>query len=87
MVVIEASYNPVIQPSFAHKLNYQTQYLETDFQYLQRLAKTYNEWLFYDGEKLFFGKPKKEGKRIKLTYNKDLYSLNILLLTNSIIVF
>jgi uncharacterized protein involved in type VI secretion and phage assembly len=66
-----------IQPSFAHKLDYQTQYLETDFQYLQRLAKTYNEWLFYDGEKLFFGKPKKEGKRIKLTYNKDLYSLNM----------
>ena len=51
--------------------------METDFQYLQRLAKTYNEWLFYDGEKLFFGKPKKEGKRIKLTYNKDLYNLNI----------
>ncbi len=51
--------------------------METDFQYIQRLAKTYNEWLFYDGEKLFLGKPKKEGKRIKLTYNKDLYNLNI----------
>ena len=66
-----------IQPEFTHKIDYQTQYLETDFQYIQRLAKTYNEWLFYDGEKLFFGKPKKEGKRIKLTYNKDLYNLNI----------
>jgi len=66
-----------IQPEFTHKIDYQTQYLETDFQYLQRLAKTYNEWLFYDGEKLFFGKPKKEGKRIKLTFNKDLYNLNI----------
>ena len=66
-----------IQPEFTHKIDYQTQYAETDFQYIQRLAKTYNEWLFYDGEKLFFGKPKKEGKRIKLTYNKDLYNLNI----------
>ena len=66
-----------IQPEFTHKIDYQTQYLETDFQYIQRLAKTFNEWLFYDGEKLFFGKPKKEGKRIKLTYNKDLYNLNI----------
>ncbi|PDS23250.1 type VI secretion system Vgr family protein, partial [Flavobacterium branchiophilum] len=66
-----------IQPEFTHKIDYQTQYAETDFQYIQRLAKTYNEWLFYDGEKLFFGKPKKEGKRVKLTYNKDLYNLNI----------
>ena len=66
-----------IQPEFTHKIDYQTQYLETDFQFIQRLAKTYNEWLYYDGEKLFFGKPKKEGKRIKLTYNKDLYNLNI----------
>ena len=66
-----------IQPEFTHKIDYQTQYAETDFQYIQRLAKTFNEWLFYDGEKLFFGKPKKEGKRIKLTYNKDLYNLNI----------
>lgn len=66
-----------IQPEYTTKIDYQTQYLETDFQFIQRLAKQYNEWLYYDGEKLVFGKPQKEGKKIKLIYNKDLYNLNI----------
>ncbi|MDL2145129.1 phage baseplate assembly protein V [Flavobacterium tructae] len=66
-----------IKPEFTTKIDYQTQYLETDFRYIQRLAKQYNEWLYYDGEKLFFGKPVATNKTIKLTYNKDLYNLNI----------
>ena len=68
-----------IQPEFTHKINYQTQYTETDFQYIQRLAKQYNEWLFYDGEKLFFGKPKniKEKERIALTFGQDLYTFKL----------
>ena len=68
-----------IQPEFTHKINYQTQYEETDFQYIQRLAKQYNEWLFYDGEKLFFGKPKniREKERIALTFGQDLYTFKL----------
>jgi len=72
-----------IQPEFNaknnSKIDYQTQYMETDFQYIQRLAKTYNEWLFYDGEKLFFGKPKDMDKKekISLTFNQDLYTFNL----------
>ena len=66
-----------IQPEFTNKIEYQTQYLETDFRYIQRLAKQYNEWLYYNGEKLLFGKPKKQDKAINLVYNKDLYTLNI----------
>ncbi|KOP39809.1 Vgr family protein [Flavobacterium sp. WLB] len=66
-----------INPEFTSKVEYQTQYLESDFRYIQRLAKQYNEWLFYDGEKLFFGKPKTEKTSIQLIYNKDLYNLNI----------
>ena len=68
-----------IQPEFTHKINYQTQYEETDFQYIQRLAKQYNEWLYYDGEKLFFGKPKniREKDRIALTFGQDLYTFKI----------
>jgi type VI secretion system secreted protein VgrG len=67
-----------IDPEFTLRTEYQTQYLESDFRYLQRLAKQYNEWLFYNGEKLFFGKPKIETTPIKLVYNKDLYTLKIL---------
>ena len=68
-----------IQPEFTHKINYQTQYAETDFQYIQRLAKQYNEWLYYDGEKLFFGKPKNisEKERIALTFGQDLYTFKL----------
>ena len=68
-----------IQPEFTHKINYQTQYEETDFQYIQRLAKQYNEWLYYDGEKLFFGKPKniREKERIALTFGQDLYTFKL----------
>jgi uncharacterized protein involved in type VI secretion and phage assembly len=68
-----------IQPEFTHKINYQTQYTETDFQYIQRLAKQYNEWLYYDGEKLFFGKPKnnKQKERIALTFGQDLYTFKL----------
>ncbi|MBS7256331.1 type VI secretion system Vgr family protein [Flavobacterium branchiicola] len=68
-----------IEPEFATILHYQTQYLETDFEFIQRLAKQYNEWLFYDGEKLFFGKPKNStaNDKITLTFNRDLYTFNI----------
>ena len=72
-----------IQPEFNaknnSKIDYQTQYMETDFGYIQRLAKQYNEWLFYDGEKLFFGKPKdiNSKERISLTFNQDLYTFNL----------
>jgi type VI secretion system secreted protein VgrG len=66
-----------IQPENVARIEYQTQHLETDFQYIQRLAKQYNEWLLYDGEKLFFGKPTKQEEAINLTYSKDIYNLNI----------
>ena len=66
-----------IQPEYTSRIEYQTQYAETDFGYLQRLAKQYNEWLFFDGEKLNFGKPTKKENNIKLVYNQDIFSLNI----------
>lgn len=66
-----------IEPEFSSKIEYQSQYLESDFRYIQRLAKQYNEWLFYDGEKLFLGKPQTINSPIKLIYNKDLFNLSI----------
>lgn len=66
-----------IVPEYISKIEYQTQYLETDFQYIQRLAKQYNEWLYYDGEKLIFGKKKQDFKSVNLTFGKDLSALNM----------
>ena len=66
-----------INPEYSSKMDYQNQYLETDFQFIQRLAKQYNEWLYYDGEKLNFGKPKSFDAPISLTYNSDISKLKI----------
>jgi hypothetical protein len=66
-----------INPEYTSKMEYQNQYLETDFQFIQRLAKQYNEWLYYDGEKLVFGKPKIFDDPISLTYNSDISKLKI----------
>ena len=66
-----------IDPEFTSRIEYQTQYLESDFRYIQRLARQYNEWLFYDGEKLIMGKPKVMDAPLKLTYKKDLFNLDL----------
>ncbi len=47
-----------IAPRFKDKMPYQVQYKEHHFQFLQRLAKQYNEWFYYDGLSIVFGAPK-----------------------------
>ncbi|GEM56370.1 hypothetical protein B0A58_00180 [Flavobacterium branchiophilum NBRC 15030 = ATCC 35035] len=61
-----------INPEYKQTIKYQTQYNETDFQFLQRLAKQYNEWFYYNGEILIFGKPTKFDKEIPLLLGIDL---------------
>ncbi|MEZ7697798.1 contractile injection system protein, VgrG/Pvc8 family, partial [Prevotella jejuni] len=45
----------------AHKkqLDYICQYEESDFDFVRRLALQYQEWMYYDGLKLVFGKPRR----------------------------
>ncbi|MCE7070801.1 phage baseplate assembly protein V [Dyadobacter sp. CY327] len=45
-----------ISPEFGQTIPYITQYQEDNYQFLQRLAETYGEWFYYDGEELLFGK-------------------------------
>jgi type VI secretion system secreted protein VgrG len=61
-----------INPEYKQIIKYQTQYNETDFQFLQRLAKQYNEWFYYNGEILIFGKPTKFDQSISLLLGADL---------------
>ena len=65
-----------VKPVYTKPFDYQAQYGETHFQFLQRLAKQHNEWLYYDGVKLIFGKPALE-KPVELIYGFDLDSINI----------
>ena len=41
------------------RLDYVCQYDESDFTFIRRLAHDYHEWLYYDGTRLVFGKPKR----------------------------
>lgn len=65
--------HPLINPSFTQTLDYTVQYWETGWEFLCRLCATFGEWLFYDGEKLVLGEPKK--KASKKSYNLDSFSL------------
>ncbi|WP_064968103.1 type VI secretion system Vgr family protein [Tenacibaculum ovolyticum] len=65
-----------INPVFKTPITYQAQYKENHFQFIQRLAKQYNEWLYYDGVQLVFGKPSLDSA-ITIEYGADMDTLNI----------
>ncbi|MDG1331771.1 MAG: phage baseplate assembly protein V [Crocinitomicaceae bacterium] len=64
------------KPAFTKPFEYQAQYRETHFQFLQRLAKQHNEWFYYDGSKIIFGKPS-AGTPIDVEYGADMDSMSI----------
>lgn len=45
----------VIAPRFTEVIPYCVQYNETNYSFLQRLAKRYGEWFYHDGSQLVFG--------------------------------
>ncbi len=67
----------IINPKKEDPITYHCQYNESDYKYLQRLAKQYNEWLYYDGEYIVFGKPRNSKNVIPLEYGQDIYEVNI----------
>ncbi|MGU3373614.1 type VI secretion system Vgr family protein [Chryseobacterium sp. M5A1_1a] len=50
---------------------YSSQYNETHYNYLARMAEAYGEQFYYDGEVLHFGKLPQQNKPIKLTYGSN----------------
>ncbi|MCD8421130.1 phage baseplate assembly protein V, partial [Tenacibaculum dicentrarchi] len=65
-----------INTVFTSPIIYQSQYQENHFQFIQRLAKQYNEWLYYDGVELVFGKPSLNAP-ITIEYGADMDTINI----------
>lgn len=66
-----------IDARFTEALPYTVQYNETNYQFLQRLAQRYGEWLYNDGEHLVFGKLP-EGESVTLGYpDKDIPGYNV----------
>ena len=66
-----------IDSRFTDTIPYCVQYNETNFQFLQRLARRYGEWLYNDGTQLVFGNLKKQDS-VRLSYpSKDIPSYNV----------
>ena len=66
-----------LNPAFKEPKDYICQYEESDFDFIRRLAHQYQEWMYFDGTKLIFGKPRKLADPIILEYGTTLSSLDI----------
>lgn len=71
-----------IKPEKTAKLEYECQYQESNFQFIQRLAKQHFEWLYFDGLSLVFGKPELEAP-IPLDTERNLSYLDICVQTGA----
>ncbi|ASK32831.1 Vgr family protein [Chryseobacterium sp. T16E-39] len=58
-------------------VSYSSQYEETHYNYLARMAEAYGEQFYYDGEVLHFGKLPPQEKPIKLTYGSSVQDVKI----------
>ncbi|WP_294245420.1 phage baseplate assembly protein V [uncultured Chryseobacterium sp.] len=58
-------------------INYSAQYNETHYNYLARLAESYGEQFFYDGEILHFGKLPPCEKPLTLTYGSSVHNIRV----------
>jgi len=56
---------------------YSSQYDETHYNYLARMAEAYGEQFYYDGEVLHFGKLPAQNKPIKLTYGSNANDIRV----------
>lgn len=66
-----------IDSRFTDTIPYCVQYNETNFQFLQRLARRYGEWLYNDGTQLVFGNVIKQDS-VQLAYpSKDIPSYSV----------
>ena len=59
--------DPIVDARFGEDIPYCVQYNETNYQFLQRLARRYGEWMYNDGERLVFGQLP-EGETVRLNY-------------------
>ena len=66
-----------LNPAFKETKDFICQYEESDFDFIRRLAHQYQEWMYFDGTKLIFGKPRKLSDPIILEYGTTLSSLDI----------
>lgn len=70
-----------MNPQFTSKIPYETQYLESGFDFIKRLSYQYGEWMYYDGTSLCFGQPESSDEPMVVEYGCDLKSIDVRLHT------
>jgi len=60
-----------VNPKFSSPIPFVVRYKETQYQFLSRLAATYGEWFYYDGQKIVFGDLPSKNPEVKLTFGSD----------------
>ena len=68
--------NLVSNPKYATPLPYMAQYNESVFDFMNRLSALYGEWFYYDGTKVYFGKPDRDNTE-KIVYDMDLEEVRL----------
>lgn len=68
--------NLVSNPKYAAPIPYMAQYNESVFDFMNRLSALYGEWFYYDGTKVYFGKPDKDNTE-KIVYDMDLEEVRL----------
>lgn len=67
--------HPQVNPKSSGSQPYLVQYKENSWQFLQRLARTYGEWCYYDGEHVVFGR--RQPETLKLTHDVHLDNFDL----------
>ena len=62
-----------VLPFYKDILAYTVQYNESDFAFLNRLAKRYGQWLYYTGRTLVFGSAGGHGPEVTLVYGVNFH--------------
>ena len=68
--------NLVSNPKYAAPRPYMAQYNESVFDFMNRLSALYGEWFYYDGTKVYFGKPDRDNTE-KIVYDMDLEEVRL----------
>lgn len=66
-----------VDAKFKGRIHYSSQYCETHYNYLARLAEAYGEQFYYDGEILHFGNLPAHEKRIQLTDKSNVTNVRV----------
>ena len=68
--------NLVSNPKYAAPIPYMAQYNESVFDFMNRLSALYGAWFYYDGTKVYFGKPDRDNTE-KIVYDMDLEEVRL----------